>query len=132
MSDKKKQQLGMNPSTARSRLIGDVLWSFLENSPQNKCFQCGDPMTRETYSVEHKEPWLDTTDPLKMYFDPNNIAFSHQSCNSAAARRPHAHATPEDAEAARLRNLEKAREWKRNNRVYDSQERSDRYNRLGS
>lgn len=85
--DKKKKQLGMNPSTASGKLIKDILFDLIVKTDQNYCFHCKEEITRETFSVEHKEPWLDSEDPFGLYFDIENIAFSHLSCNSGAARR---------------------------------------------
>lgn len=87
MSDKKKQQLGMNPSTASNRLVKDILWKFIEESGEDVCFKCGEIMSREDFSIEHKEPWLDSDDPVKNFFDLENISFSHLNCNISAARR---------------------------------------------
>ena len=44
-------------------------------------------MDRETFSIEHKTPWLDSGDPIGLYFDLDNISFSHLSCNCRASRR---------------------------------------------
>lgn len=85
--EKKKKQLGMNPSTASGRLVKDILWSFIVDTEREKCFHCGEPMTRETFSIEHKIPWLDSEDPIGLFFDLDNISFSHHSCNCAAAAR---------------------------------------------
>lgn len=85
-----KSQLGMNPSTASGRLVKDILYALVLETGQNTCYHCGDPMTRETFSVEHKEPWLDSEEPAKMFFDLNNISFSHHACNMRAARRKQA------------------------------------------
>lgn len=87
MSNKKKTQLGMNPSTASNRLVKDVLWSLVVETGQGNCYRCGLPMTRETFSIEHKEPWLDSQDPLGRYFDLNNISFSHLKCNVGNRRQ---------------------------------------------
>lgn len=84
--DKKQKQLGMNPSTASGRLVKDILFKFVKEAG-HKCFICSGEMTRETFSVEHKTPWLDSEDPVKLFFDLENIAFSHKSCNIGAARR---------------------------------------------
>lgn len=85
---KKQQQLGMNPSTAANRLVKDVLYSLVVKTGQNNCYHCGFPMSRETFSIEHKEAWLDSEDPLKLFFDLDNISFSHHSCNIKAGRKP--------------------------------------------
>lgn len=87
MSDKKKNQLGMNPSTASGRLVKDLLWSFIVKTSQNDCYKCSKPMSRETFSIEHKVPWLDSEDPLSLYFDLDNIAYSHLECNIRDVRR---------------------------------------------
>ena len=87
MSDKKKQQLGMNPSTAASRLVKDILWKLLQDTGQDSCCKCSEQMTRDTFSIEHIQPWMDSVDPLGLYFDLENISFSHLSCNISDARR---------------------------------------------
>lgn len=85
MSDKKKQQLGMHPSTASNRLVKDLLFHFI--TEQGKvCHHCGEPMTRDDFTIEHIKPWLDSEDPLKLFFDLTNIAFSHLKCNIKAGR----------------------------------------------
>src|SRR3990167_7294579 len=85
---KKHLQLGMNPSTAAHRLRMDILFKMVIDAGY-KCFHCGDVLDRETFSIEHKTPWLYSSDPRKMFFSLENIAFSHKLCNYSAARRPH-------------------------------------------
>ncbi len=81
------QQLGMDYGTASNRLIKDILFSFIKRSGL-RCYHCDGELTRETFSIEHKVPWLDSKTPAKLFFDLENISFSHRSCNIAAARRP--------------------------------------------
>ncbi len=81
MSDKKQRQLGMNPSTASGRLVKDLLWNFVKTTGQDACCKCGFPMSRETFSIEHVTPWLDSDDPVGLYFDLGNISYSHLRCN---------------------------------------------------
>lgn len=83
---KKETQLGMNPSTASHRLVKDLLFKFAVDSG-HKCFRCGGELDRGTFSIEHKIPWLDSEDPVALYFDLENIAFSHNSCNVGARRK---------------------------------------------
>ena len=85
---KKRDQLGMNPSTASGRLLKDVLFKFVCETGNNSCHQCGEPMERETFSIEHIVPWLDSEDPIGLFFDLDNISFSHRTCNCAARRIP--------------------------------------------
>jgi hypothetical protein len=86
MSDKKTKQLGMNPSTASGRLVKDLLWNLIETTGQDACCKCSEPMSRETFSIEHVTPWLDSGDPVGLYFDLENISYSHLRCNIKDAR----------------------------------------------
>jgi len=84
--DKKKEQLGMNPSTANGRLLKDLLFDFAVKAG-HVCYRCKKPLDRETFSIEHMEPWLDSEDPIKLFFDLENIGYSHLPCNVAASRK---------------------------------------------
>jgi hypothetical protein len=84
---RKTQQLKMNPSTASQKLVKDILYSFILRLGLNECFQCGDEMERDNFSIEHKIPWLDSEDPIDLFFNLDNISFSHHVCNVNAARR---------------------------------------------
>ena len=78
----------MDYGTASNRLLKDLLFSFIQRL-EYRCFQCGGELTRDTFSIEHKVPWLNSHAPAELLFDLANIGFSHRSCNMAAARRPH-------------------------------------------
>ena len=123
--EKKQQQLGMNPSTASGRLVKDILYKLVSER-DNNCYRCGKGMTRETFSVEHKEAWLDSADPVGLFFSLDNISFSHHSCNVAAGRRKYE--TQEESLAAK--RAAKARSNAK--REYSSDERKARYLRVGS
>lgn len=102
MSDKKTKQLGMNPSTASGRLVKDLLWNFIETTGQDACCKCGEPMSRETFSIEHVTPWLDSDNPVELYFDLENISYSHRLCNITDVRRPtKKYDTPEERNRAK-------------------------------
>ena len=79
-SKKKNEKLGMNYSTASHRLVRDILFKFIVDAGIT-CYRCGKDLTRETFSIEHKEAWLNSEDPVGLFFDLDNISFSHQSCN---------------------------------------------------
>jgi hypothetical protein len=107
--DKRSLQLGMNASTAANRLRSDLLFSFVKLAG-HKCHRCGGELTRESFSVEHIKPWLGADDAVELFFDIENIAFSHQSCNySAGGKGRSTQFTPEDR-ASRDR-ASKARHW---------------------
>lgn len=83
----KSKQLGMNHGTASHRLRKDILFFLLQETGKDICFQCGKEITQVgELSIEHKIPWLHSKDPVGLFFDLDNIAFSHLSCNSAGAR----------------------------------------------
>jgi len=86
--EKRATQLGMNPSTAQHALKKQLMFSLAKKCSMDICFQCGlEIETHEELSVEHKTPWLDSSNPKELFFDLDNIAFSHLECNVRAARR---------------------------------------------
>lgn len=95
----KERQLGLHPATAANRLKVDLLHSFAVQLG-HKCYRCGGVLDRETFSVEHKVPWLHTDNPTEMFFDLGNIAFSHLSCNVGNKRINKKYETYEEMRAA--------------------------------
>ena len=85
---KKSEQLGMSYGKASNILRKNITFSLIEKTGQNICYRCGKAIeTVNEMSIEHKVPWLDSNDPTSLFFDIDNIAFSHQKCNSSAIRR---------------------------------------------
>jgi hypothetical protein len=77
----KSAQLGMPVSTARSRLVKLIMFDLAKRLDETKCFRCGvDIQSVDDLSIEHKEPWLNVS--TELFWDLNNIAFSHLQCNS--------------------------------------------------
>ena len=122
MSKKKEQQLGINHSTASARLIKDILFSFVKEVP---CYRCGLPLSREDFSIDHKEPWLNTEDPVKLYFDIDNVSYSHIKCNTEAARKYRKYATPEERREAR--NKRESEAWRQKTPEERKADRRARY-----
>ena len=86
-NNKKREALGMNHATASNQLKKRIMFALLRQTDKDTCHQCSESIrTVEELSVEHVIPWLGTDDPKKLFFDLNNIAFSHLSCNSRASR----------------------------------------------
>jgi hypothetical protein len=84
---KKNDQLGMPYGTANNKLRKDVLFALLKRHNENVCFQCGETIDSvDDLSLEHKTPWLDSDDPPSLFFNIDNIAFSHLHCNIGARR----------------------------------------------
>lgn len=87
-NDKKNEQLGMNCGTAFHRLRKAIMFDFIKKLKLDTCFQCGKKIESiKELSIEHKIPWLDSENPVDLFFDIENIAFSHLKCNTAAARK---------------------------------------------
>lgn len=85
---KKKIQLEMPIGTASSRLKKSIMFSLIKSIGLDSCFQCGDKiLSEDQMSIEHKIPWLDSEDPRGLFFDLDNIAYSHLSCNIGSARK---------------------------------------------
>lgn len=119
---KKKEQLGLNPSTAAHTLRKSLIWNFLERLGETKCFRCQEEMSLSSFSVDHKIDWLDSTDPLFYFFDISNIAFSHQRCNYKAGRKRVSSLPDEERKALKKKNN---RELKR--RQYSKEKRREKY-----
>jgi len=91
-AQKKYAQLGMHHSTARQHLIKKLLFKLAHDSGVGECFRCGKSIDHiDTFTIEHKMPWLDSQDPKELFFDLDNVAFSHHSCNAAASRGRYAY-----------------------------------------
>lgn len=87
-NDKRNKQLGMPLGTALHRLRKNIIFEFARKCEMNICFQCKlEIKSVEEFSIEHKVPYLDSSNPVKLFFDIDNIAFSHLSCNCLAGRR---------------------------------------------
>lgn len=115
-TEMKAAQLGMNPSTAQQRLLKDILFKFVSES-HSVCFHCGKEMSRDDFTIEHKTPWLHSDNPVELFFDLNNISFSHHCCNTRAARRN--------------KSSSKSRRWEKEVRIYDPEKRRQQYLRTG-
>lgn len=128
---KKALQLGMSQGKATNILRKQILFTLIALLELDTCFRCNKKITNVSeLSIEHKEPWLDSEDPKAKFFDLQNIAFSHLNCNCRAVRHWNKkYNSPEEAKEAHLKS---AREWKKNNRIYDPVERKARYQRLGT
>lgn len=88
-TQKKYTQLKMPQGTAANRLRKTLMFHLIQKLGENYCFQCGaEILHADDMTIEHKIPWLDSEDPVDLFFNLNNIAFSHFKCNIGAARQP--------------------------------------------
>jgi hypothetical protein len=121
----KHEKLGMNPSTAAHRLRVDLLFDLAVKAGHT-CFRCNQPLTRETFSIEHKVAWQSSEDPKATFFDLANIAYSHLACSSGAAIRPNKYSSEQARhDATRAHRTAKMRGY------YTPEARRDKYLRTG-
>jgi hypothetical protein len=67
--------------TASARLKKQVMLHLLQRLGEDLCLRCGQRIERaEDLSLDHRNPWLHV-DP-GLFWDLNNIAFSHKWCNT--------------------------------------------------
>lgn len=79
-------ELGMNYGAAQGRLYRLVLFTVVQKAGLDTCYRCGKKIkTARELSIDHKEPWY-KSDPA-LFWDMNNIAFSHLSCNCSHRRK---------------------------------------------
>lgn len=77
------QQLGMSHGAAAHRLRKLILFNQLKKYEDNVCVRCKKIIESvDDLSIEHIDPWENRS--VELFWDLNNIAFSHNSCN-----RPH-------------------------------------------
>ncbi len=77
-------QLGQTVSSAMHELKKQLMFGMLVELGRDVCYRCGGKLRVDDFSVEHKEPWRGVDNSL--FWDHNNIGFSHLSCNSRANR----------------------------------------------
>jgi hypothetical protein len=83
----RQKLLGESPTKARGRLIKLLLLRLFEDAAGLAyCFRCGDEILGLDFHLDHKEPWQRADDPVRFYFDTENVQLSHASCNSSAHR----------------------------------------------
>lgn len=80
--------LGMSVGTAAGILRKALLFEYVKKQKNNFCFQCKEEIVNiDEFSIEHKIPWRGAKNAKRLFFDLDNIAFSHLGCNSAASRK---------------------------------------------
>jgi len=126
---KKNDQLKMNHGTASNRLKKSILLDLLCKLDYNLCYRCGEEIKiAENLSIDHIKPWLDSENPIELFFDLNNVTFSHRRCNSGAARKPHKLDLTKDERIEYYRKKSK----ERNRKSYSKEKRRERFLRTGN
>ncbi len=86
---KKDAQLGMAHGTAANRLRKTLLFKYVTKCSESLCFRCGHEIDNvDNFTIDHKIAWLDSENPVEVFFDLDNVAFSHTECNYKDRRFP--------------------------------------------
>lgn len=82
----KSEFLGENFSSANYRLQRRIMFNLIQQLKQDICFRCERRIeSYEDFSIDHKEFWLGIN--IKLFWDLDNIAFSHFNCNAKVNRQ---------------------------------------------
>jgi len=75
----------MPVGTAAGRLRKQIMFELIGRQGLDTCFRCGQKIeSAEELSIDHKQDWIDNHE---LFWDLDNIAFSHFLCNSVASFR---------------------------------------------
>lgn len=97
------EQLGMSVGNAYHRLRCLLLFEYIKKAGDNICFVCGKKIeSYDEFSIEHKTPWLHNSKDL--FWDRDNIAFSHRKCNGPNRPRKFTEEDQVKARRAKLKN----------------------------
>ena len=128
---KKDLQLGMSHGTANNRLNRMLLFSMVQKLGLDVCFRCGRKIESiNELSIEHKVAWLNSNNPKELFFDLDNVTFSHLSCNASFASHPK---RKTDEEKNETRKINAKKEWQKrkddpNYKEYQRNWNKNRYN----
>jgi hypothetical protein len=85
---KKSKQLKMSYGAACNKLRKELMFNMARSLNKLICFRCKKEIkTIDEFSIDHKIAWLDSNDPINLFFDLNNVVFSHFICNIKAQRK---------------------------------------------
>lgn len=84
----KSEALGMGIGKAQHRLRKQIMFSMMQRLGDDKCYRCGENICDvDSLSIEHKQAWLSSDNPKKLFWDLGNVAFSHLFCNTSHANK---------------------------------------------
>ena len=87
-SEKKKEVLGESYGKASAKLKKSVMLMLVQKCSMDTCYRCGEKiLTVDEFSIDHKEDWLNSENPTALFYDLENISFSHLNCNVLSSNR---------------------------------------------
>jgi hypothetical protein len=97
----KSDLLGEAFGTANNKLKKSILFHMAKMLDMDTCYRCSNKIeTVAEFSIEHKESWMRAESAVEAFYDLNNIAFSHISCNIAASYKHRIYASKEEQRKA--------------------------------
>lgn len=103
-SKRRQNLLKMGIGKANHHLKKSIMFYLAGKLSLLTCHRCKQPIAHvQQFSIDHKESWQKSANPIQSFFSLENIAFSHTSCNTAAAIRYRKYKTPEEAKAAKAK-----------------------------
>lgn len=64
------------------------MFELAKKCNMDTCFRCGEKIEDiSEFTIEHKESWLLGENPVNLFYDMDNIAFSHAICNYEAGTK---------------------------------------------
>jgi hypothetical protein len=83
-----QETFGMHQGSVQWKLYKQIMFHQSVRLNENICYRCGKRIDNmDECSVEHKEPWLGSKNPIKLYFDSENLTWSHRKCNKAHLKK---------------------------------------------
>ena len=112
----KNRQLGCSYASANTKLTRMILFDLSKKFGLDICFRCGLHIASfKEFSIDHKQPWLYVS--VSLFWDLNNIAFSHRKCNTSVRRsRKRVWVPKSDAFMKWYAIPENARKWNKRRR----------------
>jgi len=87
-TDKKREILKESYGKANAKLKKSIMFMLAQKCGMDTCYRCGKRiLTVGEFSVDHMEDWLNSDNPSELFYNLENISFSHLPCNVLASNR---------------------------------------------
>lgn len=78
------ESIGFNQvAHARRVLMKILMFNYAKRLGLANCYRCKKELELSDFTIDHIEGWRNKSNAKELFFDVDNIRFSHHSCNSA-------------------------------------------------
>lgn len=85
---KRQEKLGMSCGKANNILRKSIMFYLVQQLNLDICYRCGTKIeTIGEFTIEHKVDWLNSEKPVELFFNLENISFSHYTCNVKSGQK---------------------------------------------